>query len=413
MPAGAHGPAAARAVARAGEGRYTGCVLRAGLTGALFSGGARVSGGELDAGGQGMAMGAGALGISLTYALFIQLVFAGMVAERMAFAASAADPICASAADGAAGPAPDGTDGGRPAHGEACVVCAFAGLAPPLPERIVAMVPATAPGACESRPSQPDDGRSPTRPQPPDIAGTARSRLSAGVRPGAACDQAGDADRRALPRGILSPPVPAFAPLPGPCQCEPAGARAGGRGRPLRLASPPPPPAAAAPAKARGAGRTTPFAAGEAAPAPFARRPARSAPRRLAKCAPLRRAKALQGGPSIPPPCSRHDAGNALFPACFGSGSQPEESFMSSIIRSRRALLAAVVGFGALAVGVAVAHEYKAGSIEIDHPWSRATPGGASVAAGYLVLKNMVRPATASSPPPRPSPAGWRSTRWR
>lgn len=93
--------------------------------------------------------GRGALGILLTYALFIQLVFAGMVAERMAFAASAADPICASAADGAAGPAPDGTDGGRPAHGQACVVCAFAGLAPPLPERIVAMVPATAPGACE------------------------------------------------------------------------------------------------------------------------------------------------------------------------------------------------------------------------------------------------------------------------
>lgn len=61
---------------------------------------------------------------------------------------------------------------------------------------------------------------------------------------------------------------------------------------------------------------------------------------------------------------------------------------MSSIIWSRRALLAAVVGFGALAAGVAVAHEYKAGSIEIDHPWSRATPGGASVAAGYLVLKN-------------------------
>ena len=61
---------------------------------------------------------------------------------------------------------------------------------------------------------------------------------------------------------------------------------------------------------------------------------------------------------------------------------------MSSIIWSRRALLAAVVGVGALAAGVAVAHEYKAGSIEIDHPWSRATPGGASVAAGYLVLKN-------------------------
>lgn len=35
-----------------------------------------------------------------------------------------------------------------------------------------------------------------------------------------------------------------------------------------------------------------------------------------------------------------------------------------------------------------MAHEFKAGAIEIDHPWSRATPGGATVAAGYFVLKN-------------------------
>ncbi|MFG1299727.1 copper chaperone PCu(A)C [Xanthobacter sp. V3C-3] len=61
---------------------------------------------------------------------------------------------------------------------------------------------------------------------------------------------------------------------------------------------------------------------------------------------------------------------------------------MSSFNRSRRALLAAAVACGALAAGAAVAHEFKAGSIEIDHPWSRATPGGATVAAGYLVLKN-------------------------
>ncbi|OYZ93308.1 MAG: hypothetical protein B7Y01_01365 [Xanthobacter sp. 17-67-6] len=35
-----------------------------------------------------------------------------------------------------------------------------------------------------------------------------------------------------------------------------------------------------------------------------------------------------------------------------------------------------------------MAHEFKAGAIEIEHPWTRATPGGASVGAGYLVLKN-------------------------
>lgn len=34
------------------------------------------------------------------------------------------------------------------------------------------------------------------------------------------------------------------------------------------------------------------------------------------------------------------------------------------------------------------AHEFKIGDIEIEHPWSRATPEGAKVAAGYLVISN-------------------------
>lgn len=33
-------------------------------------------------------------------------------------------------------------------------------------------------------------------------------------------------------------------------------------------------------------------------------------------------------------------------------------------------------------------HGYKAADIDIGHPWSRATPEGAKVAAGYLVLNN-------------------------
>jgi copper(I)-binding protein len=48
-------------------------------------------------------------------------------------------------------------------------------------------------------------------------------------------------------------------------------------------------------------------------------------------------------------------------------------------------LLAAAISL--VAVGVS-AHEYKAGSIEIGHPWARATPRGATVAAGYLKLTN-------------------------
>jgi len=37
---------------------------------------------------------------------------------------------------------------------------------------------------------------------------------------------------------------------------------------------------------------------------------------------------------------------------------------------------------------VATAHDYTKGSIKIDHPWSRATPRGAQVAGGYLVIEN-------------------------
>lgn len=34
------------------------------------------------------------------------------------------------------------------------------------------------------------------------------------------------------------------------------------------------------------------------------------------------------------------------------------------------------------------AHEFKTSEIEIDHPWSRATPEGARVAAGYILIRN-------------------------
>ncbi len=54
------------------------------------------------------------------------------------------------------------------------------------------------------------------------------------------------------------------------------------------------------------------------------------------------------------------------------------------------ARIAAVTACIALAPGLAHAHEHivKAGSLEIIHPWSRATPGGAKVAAGYVTVEN-------------------------
>jgi copper(I)-binding protein len=42
----------------------------------------------------------------------------------------------------------------------------------------------------------------------------------------------------------------------------------------------------------------------------------------------------------------------------------------------------------ALLAGNAAAHEYKLGSLTIGHPWSRATPKGAKVAAGYMKIIN-------------------------
>src|SRR5262249_16359064 len=36
----------------------------------------------------------------------------------------------------------------------------------------------------------------------------------------------------------------------------------------------------------------------------------------------------------------------------------------------------------------ASAHDYTVGSLKINHPWSRATPKGASVAGGYMKITN-------------------------
>lgn len=41
-----------------------------------------------------------------------------------------------------------------------------------------------------------------------------------------------------------------------------------------------------------------------------------------------------------------------------------------------------------LAATGAHAHDYKLGPLVIDHPWSRATPKGATVAGGYLKITN-------------------------
>jgi copper(I)-binding protein len=46
-----------------------------------------------------------------------------------------------------------------------------------------------------------------------------------------------------------------------------------------------------------------------------------------------------------------------------------------------------IAGVLALSSG-AYAYDYKVGALEIDHPWSRAVPKGATVAAGYVTIRN-------------------------
>jgi len=47
-----------------------------------------------------------------------------------------------------------------------------------------------------------------------------------------------------------------------------------------------------------------------------------------------------------------------------------------------------IVAGMAILAGAANATDYKAGSLEIDSPWSPAVPRGAKVAAGYMTIKN-------------------------
>lgn len=57
-------------------------------------------------------------------------------------------------------------------------------------------------------------------------------------------------------------------------------------------------------------------------------------------------------------------------------------------IPARLGLVSAAFAVLLAGMPAAFAHEFKVGSLEIDHPWSRATPPGAKVAGGYLTIKN-------------------------
>jgi copper(I)-binding protein len=59
---------------------------------------------------------------------------------------------------------------------------------------------------------------------------------------------------------------------------------------------------------------------------------------------------------------------------------------MGSAVKHTR--VAAAIGLAVLALGSAIAQEYKAGPIRVEAPWIRATPAGAQVAGGYMKIEN-------------------------
>lgn len=64
-----------------------------------------------------------------------------------------------------------------------------------------------------------------------------------------------------------------------------------------------------------------------------------------------------------------------------------------SLFRSRSLDRGSGIGAAALVMAIVattplVAHEFKSGDLELVHPWSRETPEGAKVAAGYVRIVN-------------------------
>jgi periplasmic copper chaperone A len=61
---------------------------------------------------------------------------------------------------------------------------------------------------------------------------------------------------------------------------------------------------------------------------------------------------------------------------------------MSRLVARLRPLAFSLVLLPFLAAHPVFAHDYRIGDLKIDHPWSRATPGGAKVAGGFMTITN-------------------------
>jgi copper(I)-binding protein len=70
-----------------------------------------------------------------------------------------------------------------------------------------------------------------------------------------------------------------------------------------------------------------------------------------------------------------------------GKGRPITSAIIASFRQAALALAGLCLSLGLLS-GAAVAHEFKAGTLTIGHPWARATPPGAKVGGGFMSITN-------------------------
>src|ERR1700694_4856424 len=95
------------------------------------------------------------------------------------------------------------------------------------------------------------------------------------------------------------------------------------------------------------------------------------------------------------PPAAAARAARRLIPLRFfadrptpAPASLNLSSYRGHAMNKSRILVASLFAVAAMSAGAASADDYKLGALEIGHPWSRALPKGATVAAGYVKIKN-------------------------
>jgi copper(I)-binding protein len=77
-----------------------------------------------------------------------------------------------------------------------------------------------------------------------------------------------------------------------------------------------------------------------------------------------------------------------MFMKWTASGSSRVQRIIISQEPIMRSFVFVLAGFISLAASTAQAGDYKVGSLQVANPWSRATPKGATVAAGYMKIAN-------------------------